>query len=151
MPYKVTISTAAYKHRRCSVKNWEPGTVNDFMEALDGWKITEPNLQNLEWRVLMFEGRMPHIYEGDPQWEDYKRWKNQPCNRIHYRDKLCELDRTEEVCPPGWKQGTGIRFDAVKQALREDGYIKIPFSVVYDARQYDKHMNGCFMEIKKVK
>ena len=43
MPYRVTISTAAYKPRRCSVKNWEPGTVNDFIEIKErGGFISAP-------------------------------------------------------------------------------------------------------------
>lgn len=28
--------------------------------------------------------------------------------------------------------------------------IQIPFSALYDIRQYDKCMNGCYMEIKKI-
>ena len=36
------------------------------------------------------------------------------------------------------------------QKLKEAGSIKVPFSALYDIRQYDKHMNGCYMEITKI-
>ena len=47
MAYKVRIDTSKYKDRRCSQKNWEPGTMNDFMHAINGWSIRENNLQEL--------------------------------------------------------------------------------------------------------
>ena len=36
------------------------------------------------------------------------------------------------------------------QKLKKEGYIKVPFSWLYDIRQYDKNMNGCFVEVKKI-
>ena len=30
--FKVTVNTDAYKCKRCSKKNWKPGTRNDFVE-----------------------------------------------------------------------------------------------------------------------
>ena len=36
-----------------------------------------------------------------------------------------------------------------KPDLRTTG-LQIPFSALYDIRQYDKRMNGCYMEIKKI-
>ena len=38
--YIITISTTAYKPMQANEKCWERGTVNDFMEALNGYKVT---------------------------------------------------------------------------------------------------------------
>lgn len=43
-----------------------------------------------------------------------------------------------------------ISTDAYKKQLQEKGIVKIPFAWVYDARQYNKHFDGCFMEISKI-
>lgn len=40
--------------------------------------------------------------------------------------------------------------DKYLNILKETGVIQIPFSALYDIRQYDKRMNGCYMEIKKI-
>lgn len=34
--YKMIINTDTYKCKRCSKKNWEPGTLNDYMIAING-------------------------------------------------------------------------------------------------------------------
>ena len=34
--YRVKINTDSYKCKRCSKKNWEPGTMNDYMLAING-------------------------------------------------------------------------------------------------------------------
>lgn len=51
--------------------------------------------------------------------------------------------------PYGFKQGYFDR-DKVIAELEEKGIVRIPFSWVYDVRQYDKHFDGCFMEISKI-
>ena len=38
----------------------------------------------------------------------------------------------------------------VIEKLKKEGTVKVPFSWLYDIRQYDKAMNGCYMEIKKI-
>lgn len=148
MPYKCEINTSRYRPRRASKRNWEPGTVNDFMAAMNGWHHTEPNLQCLKWRLMMFEGVTPYD-EEEYFSEGYRSWKAQPCNTITYLDKLCGFERTSEICPPGFKQGAGLRIDALITALLKEGHLEIPFSRVYDARQYDRHMDGCVLIITK--
>ena len=59
MPYKISINTEAYKPSRCSEKNWEHGTVNDFMAALNGWHSRVKNLKEVRWQIEMFHGRGP--------------------------------------------------------------------------------------------
>lgn len=34
--------------------------------------------------------------------------------------------------------------------LKVDGVIRVPFKWLYDTRQYDKAMDGCYMKIIKV-
>ena len=51
MAYRVSIDTSAYKDKKCSEKNWEAGTMNDFMHAINGWSIREGNLRELSWRL----------------------------------------------------------------------------------------------------
>ena len=148
MPYICIIDTSKYKPRRCSKKNWEPGTRNDFMRALNGWRHEEPDHQSLRWRLMMFQGSAP--YDPDEyDSEAYQTWVHQPCNRLTYQDRLCEMTRSAEICPPGFKQGPGLRVGALIEAVDRDGYLEIPFSRVYDIRQYDRHMDGCVMRITK--
>lgn len=54
--YIITISTEAYKPMRANAQNWERGTINDFMEALNGYKVVETNLEKVMWRLQLFNG-----------------------------------------------------------------------------------------------
>lgn len=128
------------KKHKASTQNWEKGTLNDFMEAINGWKATENTLKKVAWRIDLFCGLWHLEEEG---WED---WYQQPVNRITYLDKLCELERTQKVAPYGFKQGYFDK-DKVLKELEENGTVRIPFAWVYDIRQYDRHMDGCYMEI----
>ena len=56
MAYRFTVNTESYKDMRCSEKNWEPGTLNDFMHTLNGWTIRENNLREVAWRIAYFGG-----------------------------------------------------------------------------------------------
>lgn len=143
--YRVIIDTSNYRNRRCSKKNWEPGTMNNFMAALNGWKITEPNLKKLKWRIELFAG-------NGGCWDDseWVEWLNQPKNSFNYFDELCGFERVGKPEAYGFKQGY-FNIDSVIKTIREDGYAKIPFKWCYDLRQYDNHMDGCYMEIIKVR
>jgi len=140
--YKVRISTDAYRKQRCSKNNWEKGTVNDFMEALNGWHTIEKNLKHVAWRIDLFSG----IYHFEE--EGWEKWYNKVINKITYYDKLCGFNRTSEISPYGFKQGYFNKNKVITE-LKEKGIVKIPFAWVYDLRQYDKHMDGCYMEISK--
>lgn len=144
--YKVVINTDSYRPRRCSEKNWEPGTMNDYMKAINGWKSTEHNLKEVRWRLGMFSGSVVDGAYEDPEWF---KWKEQAKNNITYYDKLCQQERTSEVTGYGFKQGY-INIDSVINELRTKGVVRIKFSQLYDMRQYCKNMNGCYMEITKV-
>lgn len=152
--YKVVINTDSYKLKACSKKNWEAGTLNDFMVALNGWHSTENNLTELLFRLHMFTGRsFPDIawdHEKEDYTDAYKKWISKKCNRITYLDRLCGFERTEEIKGYGFTQGY-IDLDKVIEELKQNGSVKIPFEWLYDIRQYYKGMNGCYMEITKVK
>lgn len=38
----------------------------------------------------------------------------------------------------------------IMEKLKAEETVKIPFKWLYDIRQYDTAMNGCYMEITKV-
>lgn len=143
--YRVVINTESYKKKRCSKRNWEPGTLNNFMKALNGWKIIEPNLKKLRWRIEFFAGNGGAW--DDPEWEE---WLNQPKNSFKYQDELCGFERIAKPEPYGFKQGY-FNIDNVIKTVKKEGKAIIPFKWCYDSRQYDNHMDGCYMEITKVR
>lgn len=51
--YRVKINTDSYKCKRCSKKNWEPGTMNDYMLAING--ITRTIYTKRELFCYIFE------------------------------------------------------------------------------------------------
>lgn len=38
----------------------------------------------------------------------------------------------------------------VMEKLKTEGVVEIPFKWLYDIRQYDKAMDGCFMRLEKI-
>lgn len=60
MSYKVTFHTEAYKSHRASKKNWELGTQNDHIKALNGLSFVEETKEELSWRLLMAGGNTPY-------------------------------------------------------------------------------------------
>lgn len=142
MEYLLRIDTSSYKNKRCSKSNWGPGTINDFMHALNGWRITERSLKGVKRRLCIFTGSL--CEEG----VDYE-WCQKNHGIIQYHDKLCDIIRTAYVSPYGFKQGY-LNTGSTIEKLKKEGYVKIPFSSVYDARQYDHHYDGCYLEITAV-
>ena len=151
--YIITISTAAYKPMLVNIKCWERGTVNDFMEALNGYKVTETNLRAVKRRINVFAGRG---YCCDDSSEDmtvneYFEWLRNPKNKaqITFFDRLCEFERTEDVSPYGFKQGY-FSTEGVINTLKATGKVRIPFEWCYDIRQsMAKRFKDCYMEIIK--
>lgn len=142
--YKVSINTDAYRQLRCSRKNWENGTTNDFMQAINGWNIRESSLKKVNWRINTFL----HQACGDYGDTEFIEWKNNKKNKIQYRDVLCECDRIDDVAVYGFAQGY-FKTDNAIEKLKKYGIVKIPFSVAYDCRQHIKNIDGCYMEILK--
>ena len=54
--FKVTVNTDAYKCKRCSKKNWKPGTRNDYMIAINGITRTLYNMREVMWQLELFQG-----------------------------------------------------------------------------------------------
>ena len=151
--YIITINTTAYKPMQANEKCWERGTVNDFMEALNGYKVTETNLRAVKRRINVFAG---HGYCCDDSSEDmtvneYFEWLRNPKNKaqITFFDRLCGFERTEDISPYGFKQGY-FSTEGVINTLKSTGKVRIPFECCYDIRQsMAKRFKGCYMEIIK--
>lgn len=153
MPYKVTINTDAYVCHKCSKQNWEPGTMNDFMIAFNGWHTTERSLREVYWRLMMFRGNDWVSDEWDEQKgsmsDRYEMWLNKKCNWVHFTDRLCKKERMHRPCGYGFMQGYFDDKKAIEE-LKKNGSVIIPFSALYDIRQYYKGQNGCYMKIEKI-
>lgn len=54
--YKMIINTDAYECERCSKKNWEPGTRNDYMLAINGITRTLYSMREVMWQLELFRG-----------------------------------------------------------------------------------------------
>lgn len=70
-------------------------------------------------------------------------------NTIKYYDRLCELERIQYLSGYGWMQGY-FNIGEVMEKLKIEGIVRVPFKWLYDIRQYDRAMDGCYMEITKV-
>ena len=77
--YKMTINTDTYKCGRCSKKNWEPGTQNDYMIAINGITRTLYNMREVMWQLELFHGNsfVMSEYSDDNQTarEDVPRYR----------------------------------------------------------------------------
>ena len=163
MRYRVTVNTEKYVCGRCSKKNWEAGTRNDYMLAINGRTFCENNLREVCWLLDMFQGITHNHSEWTPEnsekvgkYGDYYgmsdrfyKWLHKKAHKVKYHDRLCGFDRTQWLSGYGFMQGY---FDKRKYLaeLKENGVVKVPFKALYDLRQYDKAMNGCYMEIRAV-
>ena len=58
------------------------------------------------------------------------------------------MERTIYPSVPGFTQGY-VNVDAVIQKVEKAGTAKVEFRQFYDLRQYDPHMNGCYIQIEK--
>ena len=153
--YKMTINTDTYKCGRCSKKNWEPGTRNDYMIAINGITRTLYSMREVMWQLELFCGnsflssewsennKKENLHLSDRYVEFLKK------NTIKYHDRLCDVERTQYLSGYGWMQGY-FNIDKVLDELKTERTIKVPFKWLYDIRQYDKAMDGCYMEITKV-
>lgn len=150
MSYYARISTDAYRPFRCSTVNWEPGTINSQMAALNGWTSLERSLLEVRWRIEMFLRGSALIAHMNPEeLAAYKRWARQSKNRIVYMDLPCGVEREMRPECPSWHQGY-VSIEKLLDILRAKGVVQIPFSYAYDSRQYSKRMDRCFMEIRYV-
>lgn len=153
--YKMVINTDKYICDKCSRKNWEPGTRNDYMLAINGITRTLYSMREVIWQLELFRGNsFLHSEYSDNNPEEnhglsdrYVKFLKK--NTITYHDRLCGFDRTHYLSGYGFTQGY-FDIDKILEDLRKDGAVKIPFTWLYDVRQYSKNMNGCFMEITKV-
>lgn len=128
--YHVSINTDGYTSLRCSKKNWEPGTINDFIHAINGWESTEKSLTEVRWRIELLL-HQTHYHCGNAHWE---KWFAKKKNKIRYQDQLCEMERIDDVSVPGFAQGY-VNINDLLNELKQTGSVRIPFSMGYDMRQ----------------
>ena len=155
--YRVKINTDSYKCKRCSKKNWEPGTMNDYMLAIKGITRTVYTKRAQIWKKELFRGESfltGLLSEYDRDSEGNLRLSDRYAeflkkNRIKYYDRLCGFEREQYLSGYGFMQGY-FDIDKVLEQLKKEGFAKVLFSWLYDTRQYDKCMDGCYMEITKV-
>lgn len=141
--YKITVSTAEFNPFYATKKNWENGTRNDFMYAINSWHITEKNLRDLKNRVKLMLG---HGVEEKYYQDDKAKWLGK--SYITYEDRMCGFERTDTVGPYGFAQGY-VDVDKHIQELLTTGESKIYFRDAYDIRQYHKNYDGCYILITR--
>lgn len=154
--YRMIINTDSYKCGKCCAKNWEPGTRNDYMIAINGITRTLYSMKEVMWQLELFRGNSFIMSEYDEQKnkEENYHLSDRYCNflkknTIKYHDRLCGFDRTQYLSGYGWMQGY-FCIGKVLGELKQNGVAKVPFEWLYDVRQYDRAMNGCYMQIEKV-
>lgn len=153
--YKMRINTDKYVCGKCSKKNWEPGTRNDYMIAINGIERTLCNMREVMWQLELFRGcsflasewSKDNPAENNGLSNRYIKFLQR--NTIKYRDRLCELDRQQYLSGYGIMQGY-FDIGEIIEKLKIEGSVKIPFKWLYDVRQYDEAMDGCYMEIVKL-
>ena len=163
MRYKITINTSAYKCARCSKKNWEPGTKNDYMIAINGRTFVEKSLREVGWLLEMFRGNTHITDEWTEENSDkvgkygeyygmsdrYYNWLHRKAHKVVYQDRLCDITRRQWLSGYGWMQGYFDKQRVIDE-LMKNGNVKVPFKWLYDIRQYDKNMDGCYMQIEAI-
>ena len=153
--YRFKINTDSYKCKRCSKKNWGPGTMNDYMLAINGITRTIYTKRELIWQLELFRGQsfLLSEYDSNNPEENFglsnRYVKFLKKNTIKYYDRLCGFERQQYLSGYGFMQGY-FDIDKVLDLLKKEGSVKVPFSWLYDIRQYDKCMDECYMEITKI-
>lgn len=153
--YKMAINTDNYKCGKCSKKSWEAGTRNDYMIAINGITGTLYSMREVRWQLELFRGNsfLTSEYDDNNPKENYglsdRYARFLKKNTIRYYDRLCGFERMHYLSGYGWMQGY-LSVNEVMEKLRVEGTVRVPFKWLYDVRQYDKAMNGCYMEIKRV-
>lgn len=153
--YKMVINTDAYICGRCSRRNWEPGTCNDYMLAINGITRTLRSMKEVIWQLELFRGNhfLHSEYSDDNPEENnglsdrYVKFLKK--NTITYHDRLCGLDRSQYLSGYGWMQGY-FDIDKAIETLKTEGSVRVPFKWLYDIRQYSKNMDNCYMEITRI-
>lgn len=139
--YEVRINTDSYRPLIVTDRYKENGTVNDFMKAINNWNCIETSLRDVRYRIMLFAGNCCYGSEG------YEKWFSEK-GQIVYRDNVCNCNRVDNVSPYGRKLSY-IDADALLKRLEVNGKIRIHFRDVYEAKQYRKNYDNCFIEIKK--
>ena len=126
-----------------------------YMLAINGITRTIYTKRELIWQLELFRGQsfLLSEYDSNNPEENFglsnRYVKFLKKNTIKYYDRLCGFERQQYLSGYGFMQGY-FDIDKVLDLLKKEGSVKVPFSWLYDTRQYDKCMDGCYMEIIKV-
>ena len=142
--YRAKINTDSYKCKRCSKKNWEPGTMNDYMLAINGITRTIYTKRELIWQLELFRGQSFLLSEYDSNNPEenlglsnrYVKFLKK--NTIKYYDRLCGFERQQYLSGYGFMQGyfdiDNVWTNAIwkSQKLRKDNHqkrasLRVPF------------------------
>lgn len=131
------------------------GFTNDYMLAINGITRTIYTKRELIWQLELFRGQsfLLSEYDSNNPEENFglsnRYVKFLKKNTIKYYDRLCGFERQQYLSGYGFMQGY-FDIDKVLDLLKKEGSVKVPFSWLYDIRQYDRCMDECYMEITKV-
>lgn len=111
-------------------------------------------MREVMWQLELFRGNsfLSSEYSDDNPKENHglsdRYVKFLKKNTVRYYDRLCGFERQQYLSGYGFMQGY---FDIgdVMEKLKTEGSVKVPFKMLYDIRQYDKALDGCYMEIVK--
>lgn len=151
--YKMVINTSMYDYEPTSKENWEAGTRNDYMSAINGITRTLHSLKEVKWQIELWRGNSfltseysdKNSKENNGLSDKYMKFLRK--NTIKYHDLLCDTERTSYLSGLGFMQGY-IDIDKEVKKLKKEGIIRIPLSKFYDIRQqYSKLMKECYIEI----
>lgn len=151
--FRASISTAAYRpYTRIGERDKERGTINDFMEALDGWERMLSSADEAYWQAMWFHGCTLDSSDANER-AAYETWKKHPLNTIQYLDRHWDVIRIGHPCPYGFLRGT-VNIVKIKErihALLPGQSLTIPFTACYDARQKGaSRFRGCRFTLQRI-
>lgn len=126
------------------------------MIAINGITRKLHSMKEVMWQLELFRGNsfLMSEYDEEKNAEENYHLSAQYIaflkkNTIKYHDRLWGFNRTQYLSGYGWMQGY-FNIGEVLSELKQNGKVKVPFKWLYDIRQYDTNMNGCYMEIERI-
>lgn len=125
------------------------------MLAINGITRTLHSMREVMWQLELFHGNsfLLSEYDDNNPEENYglsdRYTEFLRKNRIKYYDRLCDFERQQYLSGYGFMQGY-FSVGEIVEKLKKERTVRVPFKWLYDIRQYDKDMNGCYIEITMV-
>lgn len=125
------------------------------MLAINGITRTLHSMREVMWQLELFRGNsfLLSEYDDNNPEENYglsdRYTEFLRKNTIKYYDRLCGFERQQYLSGYGFMQGY-FSVGKIVEKLKKERTVRVLFKWLYDIRQYDKDMNGCYMEITMV-